>query len=81
VVFFFFHNDIENSLRKYGIICLEDIVHELSYEGKYSKEVLNYLVNYIKKVYLFKKQVKKLLQRQKENYCIISSINSNDLNM
>ena len=48
---------------------------------KKKEEVLNYLVNYIKKVYLFKKQVKKLLQRQKENYCIISSINSNDLNM
>ena len=37
------NNDIENSLGKYGIICIEDIVHELSYEGKYAKEVLNYL--------------------------------------
>ena len=48
---------------------------------KKKEEILIYLVNYIKKVYLFKKAVKKLLQRQKDNYSIISSINSNDLNM
>ena len=48
---------------------------------KKKEEILIYLVNYIKKVYLFKKAVKKLLQRQKDNYSIISSVNSNDLNM
>lgn len=34
---------IENALGKYGIFCLEDIIHELSIEGKHSKEVMNYL--------------------------------------
>ena len=44
-------------------------------------EILKFLVNYIKNVYLYRKQVKKLLQRQKDNYSIISSINSKDLSM
>jgi len=44
-------------------------------------EILKFLVNYIKKVYLYRKQVKKLIQRQKDNYSIISSINSKDLSM
>ena len=34
---------IEASLGKCGIFCLEDIVHELSYETKNAKSVLNYL--------------------------------------
>ena len=45
------------------------------------EQLLNYLVMFIKKVYLFKKSVKKLIQRQKENYAITSSVNSNDLCM
>ena len=45
------------------------------------EELLIYLVNYIKNVYLYRKLVKKLIKRQKENYAIISSINSNDLSM
>jgi len=44
-------------------------------------EILKFLVSYIKNVYLYRKQVKKLLQRQKDNYSIISSINSKDLSM
>ena len=44
-------------------------------------EILKFLVNYIKNVYLYRKQVKKLIQRQKDNYSIISSINSKDLSM
>ena len=44
-------------------------------------EMLKFLVNYIKNVYLYRKQVKKLIQRQKDNYSIISSINSKDLSM
>ena len=44
-------------------------------------EILKFLVNYIKNVYLYRKQVKKLMQRQKDNYSIISSINSKDLSM
>ena len=35
--------EIENSLGKYGIICLEDIIHELSYETKNAPYVLDYL--------------------------------------
>ena len=34
---------IEASLGKCGIFCLEDIIHELSYETKNAKEVLNYI--------------------------------------
>ena len=44
-------------------------------------EILKFLVNYLKNVYLYRKQVKKLIQRQKDNYSIISSINSKDLSM
>ena len=44
-------------------------------------EILKFLVNYIKNIYLYRKQVKKLIQRQKDNYSIISSINSKDLSM
>ena len=51
-------------------------------EGLKKKEELTiYLLKYIKYVFLFKKRIKKLIQRQKENYAIISSINSKDLNM
>ena len=35
--------EIENALGKYGIICLEDIIHELSYETKNAPYVLDYL--------------------------------------
>ena len=49
--------------------------------NKKKEELLSFLVTYIKKVYLYKKAVKKLIQRQKENYAIISSINSADLSM
>ena len=34
---------IENDLGKYRIICLEDIIHELSYETKNAPYVLDYL--------------------------------------
>lgn len=34
---------IENALGKLGIICIEDIIHELTKETKNSKEVLHYL--------------------------------------
>ena len=51
-------------------------------EGLKKKEELTiYLLKYIKYVFLFKRRIKKLIQRQKENYAIISSINSKDLNM
>ncbi len=34
---------IENALGKYGIICLEDIIHELTYETKNSPFILQFL--------------------------------------
>ena len=34
---------IENALGKFGIVCIEDIIHELTNETKNAKEVLNYL--------------------------------------
>ena len=51
-------------------------------EGKKTKEeLMNFLVSYIKKIYLFKKCVKKLIQKRKDNYSIVSSINNVELNM
>ena len=51
-------------------------------EGKKTKEeLMNFLVSYIKKIYLFKKRVKKLIQKRKDNYSIVSSINNVELNM
>ena len=35
--------DIENALGKLGIVCIEDIIFELSKETKNAKDVLNYL--------------------------------------
>ena len=55
--------------------------NEKNVGNKKREEILIFLVNYIKNVYLYKKSVKKLIQRQKENYAIISSINSADLSM
>ncbi len=34
---------IENSLGKFNVLCIEDIVHELSISGKYFNEVMNFL--------------------------------------
>lgn len=34
---------IENSLGKFNILCIEDIVHELSTGGKYLNETMNFL--------------------------------------
>ena len=51
-------------------------------EGKKTKEeLMNFLVSYMKKIYLFKKCVKKLIQKRKDNYSIVSSINNVELNM
>ena len=51
-------------------------------EGKKTKEeLMNFLVFYIKKIYLYKKCVKKLIQKRKDNYSIVSSINNVELNM
>ena len=45
-------------------------------------EYLSFLVNYIKNIYLFRKEVKKLIKKAKDNYVIISSVNKNsDLHM
>ena len=35
--------DIENALGKLGIVCIEDIIFELTKETKNAKDVLNYL--------------------------------------
>ena len=34
---------IEDALGKLGIVCIEDIIHELTYESKNAKDVLNFL--------------------------------------
>jgi large subunit ribosomal protein L7e len=39
-----YENDqIESSLGKYGIVCIEDIIHELSYETENAKAVLEFV--------------------------------------
>ena len=48
---------------------------------KNKDELLNFLINYIKNVYIFRKKVNNLIKKQKENYVIISSINKNNLTM
>ncbi|KAK9232498.1 hypothetical protein WN943_022744 [Citrus x changshan-huyou] len=37
------NNIIEQTLGKYGIICIEDIVHEIANVGPHFKEVVNFL--------------------------------------
>lgn len=50
-------------------------------EKKTKDELLNFLVYYIKNIFLFKKRVKNVIKRHKENFAIISSINKNHLTM
>ena len=50
-------------------------------EKKTKDELIKFLIAYIKKVFLYKLNVKKIIQRQKENYSIVSSINTCDLIM
>jgi len=50
-------------------------------EKKTKDELIKFLIAYIKKVFLFRINVKKIIQRQKENYSIVSSINTCDLTM
>jgi hypothetical protein len=50
-------------------------------EKKTKDELIKFLIEYIKKVFLFRINVKKIIQRQKENYSIVSSINTCDLTM
>ena len=48
---------------------------------KTKDELLQFLVNYIKNVYIFKKKVKILVKKHKDNFAIISSVNKNNLSM
>ena len=65
----------KNSSKKLG-------VNKKKKKGERTKEeLLSFLINYIKNVYLFKKNVKKVIQRHKENYAIISSLNNADFYM
>ena len=48
---------------------------------KTKDELLQFLVNYIKNVYIFKKKVKILVKKHKDNFVIISSVNKNNLSM
>ena len=48
---------------------------------KTKDELIKFLISYIKKVFLYRLNVKKIIQRQKENYSIVSSINTCDLIM
>ena len=41
---------------------------------KTKEQLLNYLVEFIKNVYIFKKKVKNLIQKHKDNFAIISSV-------
>ena len=50
-------------------------------EKKSKDELLNFLVYYIKNIFLFKKRVKNVIKRHKENFAIISSLNTNHLSM
>ena len=50
-------------------------------EKKSKDELLNFLVYYIKNIFLFKKRVKNVIKRHKENFAIISSLNKNHLSM
>jgi hypothetical protein len=50
-------------------------------EKKTKDELIKFLIEYIKKVFLFRLNVKKIIKRQKENYSIVSSINTCDLTM
>ena len=50
-------------------------------EKKTKDELIKFLISYIKKVFLYRINVKKIIQRQKENYSIVSSINTCDLIM
>ena len=48
---------------------------------KTKDELLQFLVNYIKNVYIFRKKVKILVKKHKDNFAIISSVNKNNLSM
>lgn len=50
-------------------------------EKKIKDDLSSFLVNYIKNVYLFRKKVKDLITKHKENFAIISSVNKNNLTM
>ena len=50
-------------------------------ENKTKDELLNFLVYYIKNIFLFKKRVKNVIKRHKENFAIISSLNKIHLTM
>ena len=50
-------------------------------EKKTKDELLKFLVNYIKNVYIFRKKVKILVKKHKDNFAIISSVNKNNLTM
>ena len=50
-------------------------------EKKTKDELLNFLVYYIKNIFLFKKRVKNVIKRHKENFAIISSLNKIHLTM
>ena len=46
---------------------------------KTKEELLNYLVAFIKNIYLFRKKVKNLIQKHKDNFAIISSVKKANL--
>ncbi len=50
-------------------------------EKKQKDDLLTFLVYYIKNIYLFRKKVKNLVKKHKENYAIISSVNKGNISM
>ena len=71
----------ENKKSKKEIIKKQKNSKMKKNQKKTKDELTNFLISYIKKVFLFKLSVKKIIQRQKENYSIISSINKSDITM
>ena len=55
--------------------------NKIKKEKKTKDELLNFLVYYIKNIFLFKKRVKNVIKRHKENFAIISSLKTNHLSM
>ena len=77
----------EEGIKNVNVINEEKKEKKVTKKKKNKKEkngkndLINFLIYYIKNIFLFRKKVKNLVQKQKENYVIISSVNKGDLTM
>ena len=77
----------EEGIKNVNVINEEKKEKKATKKKKNKKEkngkndLIIFLIYYIKNIFLFKKKVKNLVQKQKENYVIISSVNKGDLTM